>query len=145
MTYTLYDTLISLYNGEKARENAFRWRDCQRGDNLEIHAIHRFILISGMNKWWQQDMEASISETSSNWGWLHEHWYRFQDLATFLSLSLSFLKATSMKILRSVDKVREADCLFHTLGVSHSGKRTKKERRWWFWGGGRTGHGVRRN
>lgn len=45
-----------------------------------------------MNKWWQQDIEASISETeSTNWGWLHENWYRFQDLATFLSLFFSFI------------------------------------------------------
>lgn len=45
-----------------------------------------------MNKWWQQDIEASISETeSTNWGWLHANWYRFQDLATFLSLFFSFI------------------------------------------------------
>ena len=45
-----------------------------------------------MKKWWQQDIEASISETeSTNWGWLHENWYRFQDLATFLSLFFSFI------------------------------------------------------
>lgn len=36
--------------------------------------------------------------------------------------------------------VQEADHrLFHSLDVSQSGERTKKQRRWWFWGRGRTG------